>query len=121
MEFNFQKIVITIAIIIFIVLMIFIAIILYNNKYGVKFPPTTSACPDYWIDQVTNDDNIHGNGKMTQKCVNVKNLGNDSCSKEMNFTTEDWQGSTGLCNKYKWAKSCDLTWDGITNNRDLCE
>ena len=72
MEFNFQKIVITIAIIIFIVLMIFIAIILYNNKYGVKFPPTTSACPDYWIDQVTNDVNIHGNGKMTQKCVNVK-------------------------------------------------
>jgi|TARA_B110000967_G_scaffold198642_1_gene231969 hypothetical protein len=121
MEFNFQKIVITIAIIIFIVLMIFIAIILYNNKYGVKFPPTTSDCPDYWIDQGTNDGNINENGKMTQKCVNVKNLGNTSCSKEMDFTTGDWGGSTGLCNKYKWAKSCDLTWDGITNNKDLCD
>jgi hypothetical protein len=118
MEFNFQKIVIIIATIIFLVLMIFISLILYNNKYGVKFPPTTSDCPDYWIDQGTDEGGI--NGKMSQKCVNIKNLGNTSCSKEMDFTTDDWQGPNGLCNKYKWANSCDLTWDGITNNKELC-
>jgi hypothetical protein len=21
-----------------------------------------------------------------------------------------------LCHKYKWARSCDINWDGITNN-----
>ena len=47
MDFNFQKIVLAVAIVIFIILMIFIAAVLYNNKYGVKFPPTVSQCPDY--------------------------------------------------------------------------
>ena len=32
----------------------------------------------------------------------------------MDFTGDFWQGSTGDCNKYKWARACDLTWDGIT-------
>jgi hypothetical protein len=118
MEFNFQKIVMAVAIIIFIIMIILISVILYYNKYDVKFPPTISECPDYWIDQGSNKGGI--NGVMTQKCVNVKNLGNLSCGKEMDFTTEEWQGSNGLCNKYNWAKSCDLTWDGITNNKDLC-
>ena len=52
MDFNFQKIVASIAIVIFIILMIFIASVLYNNKYGVQFPPTVSECPDYWIDRL---------------------------------------------------------------------
>ena len=25
-----------------------------------------------------------------------------------------------LCEKYKWAKSCDINWDGITNNNKIC-
>ena len=32
----------------------------------------------------------------------------------MDFNTPYFRGSDGTCNKYKWAKSCDLTWDGIT-------
>lgn len=120
MDFNFQKIVLAIAIVIFIILMIFIAAVLYNNKYDVKFPPTVSQCPDYWIDKQdqNNAEGIDGNSK--QLCTNVKNLGNISCDKTMDFTDSFWQGSTGGCNKYKWAKSCDLTWDGITNNPNLC-
>ena len=120
MDFNFQKIVLAIAIIIFIILMIFIAAVLYNKKYGVKFPPTVSQCPDYWIDKPEQNGTggIHDDGK--QSCTNVKNLGNISCDKTMDFTGSFWQGSTGGCNKYKWAKSCDLTWDGITNNPNLC-
>jgi hypothetical protein len=119
MEFNFQKIVITIAIIMFIVLMCFIAIVLYKGKYDVRFPPIVSQCPDYWIDQQNGSVNIDGTNK--QKCVNTQNLGNLSCSKEMDFTGDHWQGPSGSCNKYKWAKSCDLTWDGITNDHDLCK
>ena len=38
----------------------------------------------------------------------------------MNFTTSPWTGDDGLCNKSKWAKACNLTWDGVTNNKNAC-
>ena len=119
MEFNFQKTVLAIAIVIFIAILIFIAIILYNSKYNVKFPPTVSQCPDYWINtQNINDFNDLNNNIQT--CINVKNLGNVSCDKIIDFSGDFWQGSTGACNKYKWARLCDLSWDGITNNPKIC-
>ena len=39
----------------------------------------------------------------------------------MDFTGDQWDGSTGDCRKSKWATGCDLTWDGITNNPDVCD
>ena len=113
MEFNFQKIVLSIAIVVFIILMIFIAILLYRSKYDVTFPPNVSQCPDYWIDD--------GSSKNGSLCKNVKNLGKPSCKKEMDFSSSLWSGHRGLCNKSRWAKSCDLTWDGITNNNKICK
>jgi regulatory protein YycI of two-component signal transduction system YycFG len=122
MVFNFQKTVATIAIIIFIILMIFIASVLYNNKYGVEFPPTVSECPDYWIDtqNISSNDIGDKDSQTKQTCFNIKNLGNSACQKTMDFTGDFWKGSTGECNKYKWAKGCDLTWDGISNNPNVC-
>jgi len=38
----------------------------------------------------------------------------------MNFNQPNWTGSNGLCNKSRWARACDLTWDGISNNHDAC-
>ena len=38
----------------------------------------------------------------------------------MNFNTGPWASSDGLCNKSKWAKACNLTWDGVTNNKNAC-
>ena len=99
--------------------MIFIAVILSSNKTGVSYPPTVSQCPDYWIDQQSGSGGI--GDTPTQKCVNIKNLGKSACSKEMDFTADNWQGATGSWNKYKVAKACDLTWDGITNNLNLCD
>ena len=121
---NFQKIVLTIAIVIFIIIMIFVGSVLYQNKYTTAFPPVISQCPDYWLDKQTSINNPDANSsevQTAQNCVNVKNLGNSSCSKTMDFTGSFWQGSTGSCNKYKWAKGCDLTWDGITNNPNICD
>jgi hypothetical protein len=37
----------------------------------------------------------------------------------MDFTNGRWGGTNGLKSKYKWAKACNLTWDGITDNADL--
>jgi len=120
---NFQKIVLTIAIIMFIVLLVFVSSVMYSNKTDVAFPPIISECPDYWLDREITSDSIEtSSGSNTvQKCYNIKNLGNPSCDKTMDFTTDFWQGSQGNCRKYKWAKGCDLTWDGITNNSDICD
>ena len=119
---GFQKIVLTVAIIVFILLLIFIGSVLYQNKYGSAFPPIVSNCPDYWLDMEedtgTNQDG--DNSKTKVKCFNAKNLGNKSCQKVMDFSSDMWSGSDGACRKYKWAKACDLTWDGITNKDNIC-
>jgi hypothetical protein len=52
--------------------------------------------------------------------LNVKNLGSQSCAKSIDFSVSPWIGNSGQCNKYKWAKECDITWDGITNNAKVC-
>lgn len=118
---NFQQIVLTVAIVIFIIIMIFIGSVLYQKKYATTFPPVISQCPDYWIDKDTSDDPNKDITSASQTCFNIKNLGNTSCSKTMDFTEDFWQGSSGSCNKYKWAKGCDLTWDGITNRPNICD
>ena len=127
MAANFQKTVLIVAIIVFILLLIFIGLVLYENKYNKEFPPIVSNCPDYWLDMentVTdlNENTDRSGDSITRvKCVNVKNLGNPSCQKEMDFSGDMWSGSDGDCRKYKWAKGCDLTWDGITNKDDICD
>ncbi len=110
---TFQSIVMSISVVLLIICLIFIGVLLYKNKYSKKFPPIIANCPDYWLDQ--SDKN---NGS---KCFNAQNLGNGQCPKTMDFSKSAWNGPDGLCAKSKWAKSCDLTWDGIDNNSDVCK
>ena len=108
---NFQRIVMTVAIVILIICLIAIGIAMYNSKYSKVYPPVVADCRYYWLDL----GDVGG-----ADCVNVKNLGSDNCNKTMNFTTDVWTGDDGLCYKSKWAKACDLTWDGVTNNTNAC-
>lgn len=111
---SFQKTTITVAIILLVLALIFIAYSLYNTKYNTAYPPVDAQCPDYWIYDSKN-----------QWCDNVKGLGvSDSvkCPTKINFDAFPmFTGDDALCNKSKWAKSCDLTWDGVTNNRNACK
>lgn len=108
---NFQKIVLIIASVILILMLTIIGILIDRNEKKMKFPPVVPDCPDYWID--TSPDN-------SMKCENVKNLG--SCNeKVMDFSTSFWKGSEGNCRKYKYARKCNITWDGITNNENICK
>ena len=102
---RFQSLVIVIAIILLIASLTFIGYALYSNKSDQQFPPVQATCPDYWTSH---------NGK----CVNSHNLG--QCPGPVNFNTPHYQGDQGPCNKSKWAKSCNVTWDGITNNDSIC-
>jgi hypothetical protein len=106
---NFQYGTIIIASFFLVVTLSIIAISFSKTKQDRKYPPVISECPDYWID-------ISGN-----TCVNRHlELGNSNCEKKMDFSGSIWLGETGKCEKKKWAKHCNLTWDGITNNDDIC-
>ena len=109
----FQKTITMIALSILFVALIFVAVMLVvqANNPG-KFPPYSSTCPDYW-DMKKEDD--------THVCVNTNNLGNidhGGCQ-QMEPHNDIFKGSSGECNKYRYAKECGLTWDGITNSQDL--
>ena len=102
----------------------------YSNK---TWPPTTYKCPDYWdYDDKTNSENPACiNSKNIGTCDNVKYTVNDPLTgqaREVNgylinnmyYTVDNEQVAfdnekKGMCAKQNWAKSCSLTWDGITN------
>jgi hypothetical protein len=108
---TFQQTVLIIATIILLVVLAIVGISLYKTTGSGDFPPVIGDCPDYWIAQNDGKNNI---------CSNIKNLGKSSCPKTMNFNNPPWSGSNGLCVKSRWARGCDLTWDGVTNNADAC-
>jgi hypothetical protein len=108
---TFQKIVMISASIILIIALSFIGLALYRQKYKADFPPVIANCPDYWIDS-------SGNGAA---CMQDSNNPVGTCTGQMDFTAPQWNGSgTGNCTKFKWAQSCNLSWDGITNNANIC-
>ena len=107
---GFQKIVLITAIVILIIALVVIGIALSKGLSNEEWPPLLSACPDYW--------KIDGSGNMTT-CTNIKDLG--TCPPKsgeehliMNFNSNLFTSDNGTCNKYTWAKKCDVTWDGIT-------
>ena len=105
---TFQKIVMGVALVLLIIVLVFISISIANSKYTKKFPPVVAECPDYWL-------------REKNLCVNKKKLGNANCHSDMDFTNSaQWEGGDGLCNKQKWAKGCNLVWDGVTNNVHAC-
>jgi hypothetical protein len=47
-SFNFQRIVIMIAIVMLIAAMIFIGYAMYDQSSDISWPPETPKCPDFW-------------------------------------------------------------------------
>ena len=110
---SFQSIVASIALILFFVTIILVGIAIYHHRTDIKYPPVTGTCPDYWTD-ISDPKNPN---KVV--CKNIHNLG--TCNKsEMNFSSGIWNGKDSICNKAKWARQCNLTWDGITNSNFDC-
>lgn len=108
---SFQITVSLIAIILLIFVLIFVSYLLNKEKTNKPFPPIIGGCPDYWSAASENGVDV---------CKNNKSLGNVECSKTMNFSSVPWTGTDGNCAKKKWATGCGITWDGITNDPNLC-
>ena len=107
---KFQKVVLTIAIILLLFTLVFIALALKNSKEEAVWPPLVGDCPDYWLD-------LSGNGAA---CVNKLSLGtcnlpSDDNDNAMDFTVAPFTGSNDTCSKYMWANNCKVTWDGINS------
>jgi hypothetical protein len=109
---EFTKVVANIALLILILSLTIIGSIMYKGRHNqVSDNVVIGECPDYW--------NMVKEGD-TNYCVNVKNLGKKTCPSKMNFFAPPWTTSDGTCQKNNWARNCDLTWDGITNNTSSC-
>ena len=107
---SFQKIVLTIAIILLIVMLVIIGIALSKSSASETWPPIVGECPDYWID-------MSGNGEA---CFNSHSLGRCNIPTEGNKTTKNFNqppfnAANSACAKYTWATGCQVTWDGITS------
>jgi hypothetical protein len=53
------------------------------------------------------------------KCYNVNKMGENGLE-SMDFTTDEYMGTQGLCKKQNWAKMNGLNWDGVSNVANAC-
>lgn len=114
MELNFKVISLIIAVILLIVFLVLTYNSLNTTIDDKKWPPNVYNCPDYWTQDLTQDDIV---------CNNDKNLGLDTCPTNVNMDTYIYNSeilAKSDCAKAQWARSCNLTWDGITNKDDIC-
>ena len=137
---SFKETVLITAFLIVLSLMILISTLLNKSAHVVH----ADSCPDYWTtlnrkpetadcmnskfgccnDYATPKNDVDGS-KCPVKCYNTHQLGKPSASctsipTEIDFGTDVYKGNGGLCAKQKWAKQCDITWDGITNVPNAC-
>lgn len=136
---TFQKTVIIVATIVLIICLFFVLLFLKKSLENAVWPPIKSKCPDYW------DVELNSN-ETEERCKNNSNINTCSTNYPANlepprdgycsgsiadpgldpdiFTTLA-RGSTRPddlnCAKYRWAKSERITWDGITNNKNVCK
>ena len=115
---KFNKMVLMVASILLILGLIIIGIIIARTLAEEVFPPVVTDCPDYW--------NVAYNSANQVECRhNQINSGKADPSYCRNYPTSRFgvSGSSDadiLCEKSKWAKECNIHWDGITNNPKAC-
>lgn len=109
MEFDFKKKVMLFFLVLLVIILFAMAYTINKKTSDMKWPPYVANCPDYWLD-------LSSNGS---RCHNQHSLGTCAIATEANetyvdFTSSVYTGSSGDCNKKKWATNCGVTWDGIT-------
>ena len=108
MKFNFQKIVLIIAIILLILALAFIGTAISNEKNIHDFPPIIAECPDYWMHDV-----------VENKCINDRELGKEIDGVKLKEFTINDPNLASMCKKKRGMVEYNLSWDGITNNPKL--
>jgi hypothetical protein len=96
------------------ILLAVMALLLHYGNKKVIFPAQMSDCPDYY----TLDS---GNKCIANTSIYKPANGCDS----VDFTKTEYKvpgmgERSGICKKKNWAIGCGVSWDGITNNGDIC-
>jgi hypothetical protein len=98
-----------------IIILSILGVILSNTIAKQNFPAEYNPCPDYYtIDTNGNcliNNTIYSSSDIS--CTNKKFTDN-------NYLVGGTGPLSGLCAKKTWANNCGVTWDGITNNSDIC-
>lgn len=102
---TFQKGAIMVGLVLCIVALVFLATAFYSLNETRNHPPNQSDCPDYY--------KRIGDTCGYDGTTNAYNLKDDRC-KSFNHT-----GLGSDKQKFLYAKTCGIQWDGITNNNDL--
>ena len=114
---KFNKMVLMVATILLILGLIIIGIIIVRTLEGEDFPPVVTDCPDYWnvtynsANEIICKNNNINSGHSSNRCRNYPTA---------TFTVNGTSEADKMCEKQKWAKECNINWDGITNNPKAC-
>lgn len=113
---NFYKLISLIALVILIVSLASIGAALQYTSSKVGFPPHISDCPDYYVKDMSGNCNVPPNlisGTSDGHC-----LTNDFS--DASYSVPGTGRHSGICKKKKWAQSCGVNWDGVTNVSSVC-
>ena len=126
---NFQKWIIVIFTIILVIILIYLGMNINKPNTSKPWPPLTANCPDYWADVngdgsncVATKDNNTGSWTSFNRLVPITTASDPTASfisAVPNFATGQYIGAKGTCEKYKWANTNQVSWDGITYGTSL--
>lgn len=113
---NFYKTVFIVALVILVVSLAFIGTALTSSSKNMVFPPNISKCPD-------NYETVYDEFGEFVSCRNTASVISDCGEEDFNDDSYKMPGvgsTSGACAKKKWAKNCQVDWDGLTNNNLIC-
>jgi hypothetical protein len=97
--------------------LIFVGYYMSLSRKNEVYPPSIADCPDYYyLDSAGLCNAGSGIGSAVAS--------NPECNKfdfnDHMYTIKGTDMSSGLCSKKIWANKCEVSWDGITNDDNLC-
>lgn len=102
-------------IILLVIALAIVSTLLSNMSKKQKFPSNISVCPDYY------------SLNETGFCLQNPNIFNSLMPPCKMLNTEDPKykvkgtgSESGMCKKKQWGNTCGVSWDGITNDMNIC-
>jgi hypothetical protein len=116
---GFNKTILIVAFVLLVIALVVIGLMINSAIGNAQFPPEVSVCPDWWTTEMSGNNVICNNTKNLSKkgTKACKNLPHDVPDAESSMTHSNYRGlgSSAMVAKCNLAKTCGVTWDGITN------
>ena len=102
-------------IVLLVIALAIVSILLSNMSKKQKFPSNISVCPDYY--------SLNERGFCLQNS-NIFNNPSNACKilnpEEPKYKVKGTGSESGMCKKKQWGNTCGVSWDGITNDMNIC-